>query len=105
MITQNQIDDIVRILVNECHPEQIILFGSYALGTAKEDSDLDLAIVKSSDLPRFKRSALFRKALRADGRRWLFPMDIASFLFTLQKQIIVFQNELEFLRNLQLKLS
>lgn len=79
MITQNQIDDIVRILVNECHPEQIILFGSYALGTAKEDSDLDLAIVKSSDLPRFKRSALFRKALRADGRRWLFPMDIVVY--------------------------
>lgn len=76
MATQEQLDEIVRILASECQPEQIILFGSYALGTAHEESDLDLAIVKKSDLPRFKRSAEFRRALRAGGRRWLFPMDI-----------------------------
>ena len=76
MVTQAQIDEIVRILVNECRPEKIILFGSYAQGTAQEDSDLDLAIVKETDLPHHKRSHEFRKALRADGRRWLFGMDI-----------------------------
>lgn len=76
MVTQAQIDEIVRILVSECRPEKIILFGSYAQGTAQEDSDLDLAIVKETDLPHHKRSREFRKALRADGRRWLFGMDI-----------------------------
>lgn len=79
MVTQQQLDEIVRILVSECQPEQIILFGSYARGTAHEESDLDLAIVKKSDLPRFKRSAEFRRALRAGGRRWLFPMDIVVY--------------------------
>lgn len=76
MVTQQQIDEIVRILVNECQPEKIILFGSYAQGTANEDSDLDLAIVKKTDLPPHKRSTEFRKALRSEGRRWLFGMDI-----------------------------
>ncbi|MFN0036349.1 MAG: nucleotidyltransferase domain-containing protein [Saprospiraceae bacterium] len=76
MVTAAQLKEIVQILVDECRPEKIILFGSYAQGVAKDDSDLDLAIVKKSDLPQHKRSAEFRKALRANGRRWFFGMDI-----------------------------
>jgi len=76
MVTQKQIDEIVRILVKDYQPERIILFGSYANGTAHEESDLDLAIVKKSDLPRFKRGAAVRAALRSEGRKWFFPMDI-----------------------------
>ena len=76
MVTDAQLNEIVRILVDECQPEKIILFGSYAQGKPKDDSDLDLAIVKKSDLPQHKRSAEFRKALRANGRRWFFGMDI-----------------------------
>lgn len=79
MVTPAQIDEIVRILVNECQPEKIILFGSYAQGTATEDSDLDLVIVKQTDLPHHKRPREFQRALRADGRRWLFGMDILVF--------------------------
>ena len=79
MVTKEQIAEIVRILAAECQPEKIILFGSYANGTAGEDSDLDLAIVKETDLPKHKRCIGFRKALRAGGRRWLFPMDIVVF--------------------------
>jgi predicted nucleotidyltransferase len=90
MVTQQQVDEIVRILISECQPEQIILFGSYAQGTATEDSDLDLAIVKKSDLPRFKRSAEFRRALRAGGRRWLFPMDIVVYT---PEEIAAYQND------------
>ncbi len=76
MVTPSQIAEIVRILVARCAPEKVILFGSYALGTAQEGSDLDLAIVKKTDLPTFKRPIEFQKALREGGRRWLFPMDI-----------------------------
>lgn len=79
MVTQAQIDEIVGILVRKCQPEKIILFGSYAQGTAREDSDLDLAIVKETDLPGFKRPIEFQKALREGGRRWLFGMDILVF--------------------------
>ncbi|MBV6440000.1 MAG: nucleotidyltransferase domain-containing protein [Haliscomenobacteraceae bacterium CHB4] len=76
MVTPEQIAEIVHILSTRCNPEKIILFGSYAQGTANEESDLDLAIVKKTDLPKYQRSIEFLKALREGRRRWLFPMDI-----------------------------
>lgn len=36
----------LRVLVEQFHPQQIILFGSYAYGTPDEDSDVDLLVVK-----------------------------------------------------------
>lgn len=89
MVTQAQIDEIVRIFVERCQPENIILFGSYAHGTATEDSDLDIAVVKKSNLPRRERSAELRAALRGNGRRWLFPMDI----------LVYAPEEMDFYRN------
>jgi uncharacterized protein len=38
-------EEITRRLVEELHPEQIILFGSHAWGTPTEDSDVDLVLV------------------------------------------------------------
>src|SRR5207249_10189463 len=34
-----------RAIAEEFHPDQIILFGSYAYGTPHEDSDVDLLVV------------------------------------------------------------
>ncbi|MGI8784051.1 MAG: nucleotidyltransferase domain-containing protein [Acidobacteriota bacterium] len=42
---QHQIDARVRTIVERFHPEKIILFGSYADGTAGPDSDVDLLVV------------------------------------------------------------
>ena len=36
----------LRVLVEQFHPEQVILFGSYAHGKPDKDSDVDLLIVK-----------------------------------------------------------
>jgi len=41
------LDEIVRRLVGEFSPEQIILFGSHAWGDPDADSDLDLLVVVS----------------------------------------------------------
>lgn len=49
MITEEQIQAIVRRIVEGYQPDRIILFGSYAYGTPTEDSDLDLLVIKSSD--------------------------------------------------------
>jgi predicted nucleotidyltransferase len=43
-LTQN-IDLMVKRLVERFDPEQIILFGSHARGTASPDSDVDLLVV------------------------------------------------------------
>jgi uncharacterized protein len=39
--------EVVERIVRKFHPEKIILFGSWARGTAREDSDLDLLVVLS----------------------------------------------------------
>lgn len=39
------IEEMVRRLVDRFNPEQIILFGSHARGTAGPDSDVDLLVI------------------------------------------------------------
>src|SRR5919109_5481620 len=41
------LSEVVDRIVRKFHPEKIILFGSWARGTAREDSDLDLLVVLS----------------------------------------------------------
>lgn len=45
---KKEIDKIVKQLQNKYKPEKIILFGSFARGKPKKDSDLDLFIVKKT---------------------------------------------------------
>ena len=40
-----KISELVRRIVNQFEPEKVILFGSYARGTAGEDSDADVLVV------------------------------------------------------------
>ena len=47
-----KIDELVRRIVNRFHPEKVILFGSYARGTAGEDSDADVLVVMPSQLSK-----------------------------------------------------
>ncbi|MBI5373864.1 MAG: nucleotidyltransferase domain-containing protein [Candidatus Schekmanbacteria bacterium] len=53
------------------HADKIILFGSYALGSEKEYSDIDIAVV-SADINDENyydlRKAIFRKAMEIDCR-------------------------------------
>jgi len=53
-------------------PEKIILFGSYAAGKQKDNSDLDILVIMNSLLPRYKRSVPIYKALAGI----LIPKDI-----------------------------
>jgi predicted nucleotidyltransferase len=59
-------------IVNNIDPEKIILFGSYANGNNNEDSDLDLIIVKKSNLPKHKRGIEIRRLFYG----LLIPMDL-----------------------------
>ncbi len=45
MITIEQIQDMSNRIVDAFHPEQIILFGSYAYGQPTETSDVDLLVI------------------------------------------------------------
>ena len=52
MISEAQIQAIVRRIVEGYQPDRIILFGSYAYGTPTEESDLDLLVIKADDSRR-----------------------------------------------------
>lgn len=58
------LDQVVAQIVDVAHPEKIILFGSYARGDAREDSDLDLLVIEREVTARRKESAKIRRALR-----------------------------------------
>lgn len=68
--------DIVEKIKDNCMPEKIILFGSYAKGNPNPDSDIDLLIIKSSNYRRDERDIEIRNLLREVK----FPMDI--FVYT-----------------------
>ncbi len=72
MITESKINQIVYTIAVHYKPDKIILFGSYAQGTATENSDLDILIVKDSDLPRHRRGSEVRKYLYGS----MIPIDI-----------------------------
>ena len=62
MLSEKDMREIVKRIVRVADPEKIILFGSYADGTAKQDSDVDLLVVKETvrsfpeDAVRIRRS-------------------------------------------------
>ena len=78
LITNEQIEEIKKRLVETYHPSQIYIFGSYAWGTPDEESDIDLMIiVPSAD------SNISLPQRTVAGYRALFGLDIAKELIIL----------------------
>jgi len=79
MINQKDIDAMVRTIVQEVHPVRIILFGSYATGEAKKDSDIDLCIIQKDNFGKNKsrrqETAKLYKALSS----YSIPKDLLLF--------------------------
>jgi predicted nucleotidyltransferase len=76
--TQEKVDLAVKAAIEVASPSRVILFGSWARGEAKWDSDLDLAVLlpnsAESELPNLHRS------LRGKLRE--IPMSIDLVMFT-----------------------
>lgn len=73
MVTNEQIQAVTDIIVDHFEPQSVILFGSYATGTATEDSDIDILVIKETDLPRHRRLIGLGQKL---SRVLVHPMDI-----------------------------
>jgi predicted nucleotidyltransferase len=52
----------LKVLVEQFHPEQVILFGSYAYGSPNEHSDVDLLVINDSDVSSLRRRIQIRDA-------------------------------------------
>ena len=51
MISRQTIEYVIKTIVEKYRPERVILFGSYASGEPDEASDLDLFLIKDTNLP------------------------------------------------------
>lgn len=71
MVSMVEIEDYVRRLVQEFHPKQVVLFGSYARGTPTPDSDVDLLVVIRDGGDPLAKAGEIRSRL---PRR--FPLDL-----------------------------
>ncbi|MCX6250009.1 MAG: nucleotidyltransferase domain-containing protein [Bacteroidetes bacterium] len=60
-LSQDQIEQVFDTIIRGYNPSRIILFGSYAKGNPSESSDLDLLIIKDTEIPKYKRAAFVRK--------------------------------------------
>jgi predicted nucleotidyltransferase len=72
-VNEDSLQEITHRLVEVFHPEQVILFGSYAWGTPTADSDVDvMVIVPESDLSDYQRAVLGHRSLSGLG----IPKDV-----------------------------
>ena len=72
MVSDQLIDSAVQTLTEAANPERIILFGSYARGEARDDSDVDLLVVLR-DVPHPRQEMVrLRRALAPLG----IPVDV-----------------------------
>ncbi len=87
MITQEQIESVVQVIVEGYEPMKIILFGSYAYGHPTKDSDLDLLIIKDGEASGIQRNRRVRNILKD----FSIPIDVivkSSQEFDILKDII-----------------
>lgn len=71
MVTQKQILDFGRRLAQEFRPLKIVLFGSYAYGRPRPESDVDLLVVMPLQGSPVDKSVEMRLKLRPR-----FPLDL-----------------------------
>jgi Nucleotidyltransferase domain. len=77
-------DDLLpylRVLIAQFAPQQVILFGSYAYGSPRTDSDVDLLIIKELQQAPIYEASKIRNAwwpIRLSGRNFGFDLLVES---------------------------
>ena len=71
MVSQETLQRAVQRLAEQFEPQRIILFGSYARGTADEHSDVDLLVEMDHAQSTLQQALTIRKAVKRS-----FPLDL-----------------------------
>ena len=74
---QAELEKLKELIINAMPVEQIYLFGSYAYGTPRKDSDLDLYVVLNDDIPMRDLDAGLQIRM-AIARKKSMPVDIIA---------------------------
>lgn len=73
MATNADIQALANRIAARFMPQRIVLFGSHANGSPREDSDIDLLVVLPFEGPAFRKAGQIRAALPND-----FAIDIVA---------------------------
>jgi uncharacterized protein len=73
-IPQEAIDQVVEQIVEKFKPQKIILFGSYARGNPRPESDVDLLVVIDTELKESKISLEIHRYLNV-----MFGLDLVVY--------------------------
>ena len=71
MVTLNDIRRYAKDVARSFHPDRVVLFGSYADGTATHDSDVDLLVVMDHSGRDVEQAFTIRRAIKRS-----FPLDL-----------------------------
>jgi len=74
-VKQADILKMVQLIVAEVKPVQVILFGSYARGSARPDSDVDLLVIERDPVAQRRESVRLRRLLKD----FKAPIDVVVF--------------------------
>jgi predicted nucleotidyltransferase len=74
-LVQAELDMLRDIIIQTVPVDQIFLFGSYAYGTPRKDSDLDLFVVLKDDVPMRNIDAAVKIRLAIDRKKSM-PVDL-----------------------------
>ena len=58
MVSNEQLEELKKFLIDRLRPAFILLFGSYAQKAATEESDLDIAFYSETPLSNYERFLL-----------------------------------------------
>jgi predicted nucleotidyltransferase len=63
-IPERAINHAVRQIIHRFHPQQIILFGSYAYGQPRQESDVDILVVMDTPLSEIEQAVRICQAIK-----------------------------------------
>ncbi|MBZ4684043.1 MAG: uncharacterized protein PWP46_1798 [Fusobacteriaceae bacterium] len=84
-LSENLKKELIKRITKITTPQKVILFGSYANGTATENSDIDILIVEKEIKSKLEEKRKIRKAL--------YDIDISKDI------IVVSEEEFDFYKN------
>ena len=93
------LSEIVEKIKTEYKPLKIILFGSYAYGSPRGDSDLDLFILKETNKNRIERFVAVKKLIYNPN----FKIPISPFVYTPDELEKRFRIEDDFIKEITQK--
>lgn len=95
MKLEKTLHSITNIILQHCEPDEIILFGSYAKGCDRLDSDLDILVIGDFKQSKFIRNLELNELLNQ------FPINIDLHLLTSEEFEVEYQKPFSFINTLQ----